>query len=159
MELHWPYISPPPFNHIFDHNYMGKHTFNDLDNGKIKRGDNVFNNNLSEEERNHAIAHYDGGIRYLDYHVGRLIDFLKNKRTGYGVLESARPIDHRNPWNRIRRAASSDSVTAITEVIEQLSQRSEARISKKTAEGIAAATVITATVAGVGGKTMPPIHS
>ena len=62
MELHWPYAPPSPYDHIFDPDYKGNHHFNDLDNGKIKRGDNVFNNNLPEEERKHAVAHYDGAI-------------------------------------------------------------------------------------------------
>ena len=79
MELHWPYAPPAPYDHIFDPDYKGNHHFNDLDNGKIKRGDNVFNNNLPEEERRHAIAHYDGAILYMDMHLNRLIEFLKKE--------------------------------------------------------------------------------
>lgn len=79
MELHWPYSPPPPFDHIFDMEYKGSHRFNDLDHGKIKRGDLIFNNTLSEEERKHAIAHYDGAILYMDSQIKRLVDFLKKK--------------------------------------------------------------------------------
>lgn len=79
MELHWPYAPPAPYDHIFDPDYKGNHHFNNLDNGKIKRGDNVFNNNLPEEERRHAIAHYDGAILYMDIHLNRLIEFLKKE--------------------------------------------------------------------------------
>lgn len=77
MELHWPYSPPSPYDHIFDPDYKGKHTFNDLGNGRLKKGDLVYNNELSEEERNHAIAHYDGGILYMDSQIGRFVDFLK----------------------------------------------------------------------------------
>jgi len=79
MELHWPYNPPFPYNHIFDSDYKGNHHFNDLDNGKIKRGDNVFNNDLPEDERKHAIAHYDGAILYMDMHLNRFIKFLKKE--------------------------------------------------------------------------------
>ena len=79
MELHWPYAPPAPYDHIFDPDYKGAHHFNDLDNGKIKRGDNVFNNDLPEDERKHAIAHYDGAILYMDIHLNRLIEFLKKE--------------------------------------------------------------------------------
>jgi len=79
MELHWPYAPPSPYDHIFDPGYKGNHHFNDLNNGKIKRGDNVFNNNLPEEERKHAIAHYDGAILYMDIHLNRFIEFLKKE--------------------------------------------------------------------------------
>jgi choline-sulfatase len=80
MELHWPYAPPKPFDSIFDADYKGGHSFNDLDDGKIKRGDMLFNNNLSEEERNHAIAHYDGGILYMDSQIWRFVQFLKDEK-------------------------------------------------------------------------------
>src|SRR3989338_5172902 len=79
MELHWPYTPPAPYDHIFDPDYKGAHHFIDLDNGKIKRGDNSFNNNLPEEERKHAIAHYDGAMLYVDLHLNRFIEFLKKE--------------------------------------------------------------------------------
>lgn len=80
MELHWPYNPPSPFDHIFDPNYDGKHNFNDLDGGKIKRGDLIFNKILPDEEIRHSIAHYDGSILYLDSQIERLAEFLKNEK-------------------------------------------------------------------------------
>ena len=80
MELHWPYTPPPPFDNIFDPDYKGSHSFIDLSNGKIKRGDMAYNNTLPEEERKHAIAHYDGGIVYMDSQLSNLINFLKDSK-------------------------------------------------------------------------------
>ncbi|MBS3101880.1 sulfatase-like hydrolase/transferase, partial [Candidatus Woesearchaeota archaeon] len=45
-------------------------------NGKISRGDLIFNNSLPKEEIEHAIAHYDGSIRFVDSQIGRLLEFL-----------------------------------------------------------------------------------
>lgn len=77
MGLHWPYIPPYPYNEMFDQDYKGEHTFNGV-NGRIKRGDLIFNNNLPKREIEHAIAHYDGALRYVDFHIGRLLKYLNN---------------------------------------------------------------------------------
>ncbi|MFW9875364.1 MAG: sulfatase [Candidatus Thorarchaeota archaeon] len=75
--LHWPYLVPKPFDNMFDPDYKGKHDFNTLANGKFLRGDIIFGNvKLPREEVDHAIAHYDGGIRYIDAHIGRLFNFI-----------------------------------------------------------------------------------
>ena len=73
--LHWPYTPPKPYDEMFDSDYKGNHTFNEV-NGKINRGDLIFNNSLPKEEIEHAIAHYDGAIRFVDYQIGRLISHL-----------------------------------------------------------------------------------
>ena len=73
--LHWPYTPPEPFDEMFDPDYEGGHTFNEV-NGKISRGDLIFNNSLPKEEIEHAIAHYDGSIRFVDSQIGRLLEFL-----------------------------------------------------------------------------------
>ena len=99
---HWPYDSPKPYNHIFDPHYKGKHTFNKVaesnrkkidsffnkivDSNKIKRGDLIFNNKLPKEEIDHAIAHYDGSIRYVDFHIGRLLEYLDNSNLTNNTL-------------------------------------------------------------------------
>ncbi|MBW2976271.1 sulfatase-like hydrolase/transferase [Candidatus Woesearchaeota archaeon] len=75
-DLHWPYEPPKPFGEMFDPDYTGDHIFNDWDN-KIKRGDMIFNNPLPKEEIYHAIAHYDGLIRFIDRQIGDLIRFLE----------------------------------------------------------------------------------
>lgn len=75
MGLHWPYDPPQPYAEMFDKDYKGKHNFNKADN-RLKRGDLIFNNKLPKEENEHAVAHYDGAIRYVDFQIGRLIEHL-----------------------------------------------------------------------------------
>jgi len=74
--LHWPYTPQKPYDEMFDLDYKGKHTFNEV-NGRISREDMIFNNSFSREENEHAIAHYDGSIRYVDFQIGRLLNHLK----------------------------------------------------------------------------------
>ncbi len=77
-DLHWPYLAPEPYENIFDPDYKGKHDFATLAEGKIGRGELIFGHKkLSEEEIRHAIAHYDGGLRYVDMQVGKLQKFLE----------------------------------------------------------------------------------
>ena len=80
-DLHWPYDIPQPFEHMFDPNYKGSHDFNTLKHGKFSRGELIFGHvKLPEEELQHAIAHYDGGIKYIDAQIGRLVDCLNEER-------------------------------------------------------------------------------
>jgi len=75
-DLHWPYPIPKPYDHMFDPEYKGDHTFAK----QTYRGDITFGiKKLPQEQINHAIAHYDGGIHYIDFHLGKLVDFLKKK--------------------------------------------------------------------------------
>src|SRR3989338_4516689 len=79
-DLHWPYPVPKPYDHIFDPNYKGQHTFADLGNGAISRGDLSFGvKKLPKEAIEHAIAHYDGGIKYVDESLKTVFDALKEK--------------------------------------------------------------------------------
>ena len=79
-DLHWPYPVPKPYEHMFDAEYKGEHDFATMCKGKITRGELIFGlKKLPKEEVTHAIAHYDGGIRYIDSHLKRLFDFLKAK--------------------------------------------------------------------------------
>jgi len=76
-DLHWPYKPPKPFDDIFDPDYKGDHLFNDWDD-KIKRGDMIFNNPLPKEEIYHAIAHYDGLIKFIDIQIGQITKYLQD---------------------------------------------------------------------------------
>ena len=77
-DLHWPYLVPAPFQEMFDPRYKGKHDFITLGGGKITRGELLFGHKrLPEEEIKHAIAHYDGGLKYVDEQIGRLMRFLE----------------------------------------------------------------------------------
>ncbi len=73
-DLHHPYNPPSPFDNMFDKSYTGNHAFNDFK--KIRRGDLIFNNKLPKEEIHHAIAHYDGMIRFIDIQIGKVIGYL-----------------------------------------------------------------------------------
>lgn len=79
-DLHWPYPIPMPFEHMFDPDYKGNHDYDTWHNKKYNRGDIIFGHaNLPQEEINHAMAHYDGGIRYVDEQLGKLFNFLTDK--------------------------------------------------------------------------------
>ncbi len=79
-DMHWPYEIPKPYDHTFDPNYKGNHDFNTLKHGKFSRGELMYGHiKFHKEEISHAIAHYDGSIKYTDLHFGRLIDFVKSK--------------------------------------------------------------------------------
>lgn len=71
-DIHEPYRSP--FENFFDPDYKGC-----LDNETFGTSVAWHKNNLTRSAREvrHIIAHYDGGIKYADTFVGRLIDQLK----------------------------------------------------------------------------------
>ena len=78
-DLHWPYPIPPPFDHKFDPDYKGKHDFDTLSSRKYTRGEVIFGNvALPQDEISHAIAHYDGGISYIDAQIQKLVGFMKS---------------------------------------------------------------------------------
>lgn len=80
-DLHWPYPVPKPYEHMFDPDYKGEHDFTTMCKGKITRGDMIFGvKKLPQVEIDHAIAHYDGGIRYVDAQFGLFLDFLKKEK-------------------------------------------------------------------------------
>jgi len=78
-DLHWPYKPIKPFDEMFDPDYKGDHIFNDWNN-KISRGDMIFNNPLPKDEIYHAIAHYDGLIRYIDTQINHIIMYLEEMK-------------------------------------------------------------------------------
>ncbi len=78
MGAHWPYQAPPSYENYFDDS-QDDHIFNNLDHGKISRGDLIFNNSLPQSQIRHAIAHYDGCIRYIDSKIKEIIDFLRTE--------------------------------------------------------------------------------
>ncbi|MBI2135146.1 sulfatase [Candidatus Woesearchaeota archaeon] len=78
-DLHWPYEAPKPFEHMFDPEYGGNHDFNTVNHGKFSRGELIFGKaKLPKEEIEHAIAHYDGGIRYIDAQIHRLLGCVES---------------------------------------------------------------------------------
>jgi len=74
MDAHRPHIPPPPFDTL----YPGKSEVIETDqNNLMSRGIMSFKRDITPEERNHLISQYDGGINYIDFHIGELISRLK----------------------------------------------------------------------------------
>ena len=63
-DIHYPYNPPEPYGNL----YVEKP-------GKIS----LYADALSDNDRKFSIAKYDGAINYLDYEIGGLIEFLKEK--------------------------------------------------------------------------------
>jgi arylsulfatase A-like enzyme len=75
MDAHWPYLPPPPYDTLYpgkDETFTLKHYFELLE--KVLKQERK----IRPEEYRHLISQYDGGIAYLDFHIGNLIDHLKN---------------------------------------------------------------------------------
>jgi arylsulfatase A-like enzyme len=74
MDAHTPYVPPPPFDSL----YPGKSErfqwseYQTLREKVISR-----RGTLTAEEVRHLVSQYDGGIAYLDFHLGKLIQHLK----------------------------------------------------------------------------------
>lgn len=86
LDPHWRYNAPPPFTNMFDPEYRGQHLFNSLDHGRITRENLIFRCPLDQREIEHAIAHYDGEIRYTDHEIGRLLKRLEELGLGENTL-------------------------------------------------------------------------
>jgi arylsulfatase A-like enzyme len=78
MDAHWPYIPPHPFDSL----YPGKVENYTHSRHYIKMGKEVmqFKRTPTEKEHHHLISQYDGGISFIDYHLGRLMRRLKELR-------------------------------------------------------------------------------
>jgi arylsulfatase A-like enzyme len=74
MDAHDPYIPPPPFDSMFPGkiNYFERTRYNQIFRGVMK-----LQRKVTEEEYRHLVSQYDGGIAYIDLHVGELIARLK----------------------------------------------------------------------------------
>jgi arylsulfatase A-like enzyme len=76
MDAHRPNIPPPPFDTL----YPGKSEAVETDqNNLMSREIMRSERNITAEERNHLISQYDGGINYIDFHIGELIARLKEQ--------------------------------------------------------------------------------
>lgn len=74
MDAHWPYVPPPPYDTL----YPGKDaTFNTDYYTLLVREVMKLGHKISENDQNHLISQYDGGITFMDFQIGKLIDRLK----------------------------------------------------------------------------------
>ncbi|MHC4453451.1 MAG: sulfatase family protein, partial [Planctomycetota bacterium] len=74
MDAHNPYIPPPPYDKLFpgkDETFTMAH-YTTLSQEVMK-----LNRKVSTEESRHLLSQYDGGIAYIDFHIGKLIEKLK----------------------------------------------------------------------------------
>jgi arylsulfatase A-like enzyme len=70
MDAHWPYLPPPPFDTV----YPGKEeNFTTTRYYALKEKVMKLERKLEEKERRHLVSQYDGGIKYLDFHLGKLM--------------------------------------------------------------------------------------
>ncbi len=76
-DVHYDYQPPPPYDTMFDPDYDGPITGKDfLFDPNIRKG-------MPERDYAHVLALYDGEIRFVDEHIGRIVDHLRT----LGVLD------------------------------------------------------------------------
>jgi arylsulfatase A-like enzyme len=77
MDAHWPLIPPAPYDTLYpgiDRSFTSTRAFDILkDELSLKRP-------ISKQEKEHLTAEYDGGVAFIDAHVGRLIRYLRERR-------------------------------------------------------------------------------
>jgi hypothetical protein len=74
LDVHAPYIVPEEYaSHFVDPSYDGEIglTFDDIERAKANR--------FTQSDRQRIIDLYDGSIRYVDEHIGRLLDGLAER--------------------------------------------------------------------------------
>jgi len=76
---HFRYQPPAPYDDLFDPNgAAGFDLYQRLDRGELTAGQVYFHNDLTPPQLAHAIALYDGEIRYADTVVGSFLQLLKD---------------------------------------------------------------------------------
>ena len=85
MDVHGPYRPPSPYNSIFFKDRFYKE-IKKLPLSQTDEGDNAIPRYIYEdghEEVGYYIAKYDGGIRFTDEYIGKLLNYLK----GSGIYD------------------------------------------------------------------------
>ena len=73
MDVHGPYLPPYPYNTLFTSEKGRELTPEEIVKLRYLRiGD--------QKDLNFYISQYDGGIRYCDYHIGKILDHLKKEK-------------------------------------------------------------------------------
>jgi arylsulfatase A-like enzyme len=74
MDAHTPYVPPPPYDTKFPGKIEGYNAahYDELTDKVMLHGMPV-----PEAERRHLLSQYDGGIAYIDEHLGKLFDRLR----------------------------------------------------------------------------------
>jgi arylsulfatase A-like enzyme len=74
MDAHYPYLPPEPFDKMFP--AKDEH-FTDIRYGDIWENTILRNQAVPAADQMHLISQYDGGIAYIDFQLGKLIERLK----------------------------------------------------------------------------------
>ncbi len=72
FDVHFDFVPPAPFNRMFDPDYTGP-----VD-GRHFIDNDLYNPNMDPRDYRHLLSLYDGEIRSTDYHLGRVLDYLKS---------------------------------------------------------------------------------
>jgi arylsulfatase A-like enzyme len=76
LDPHWIYKPHPPFDRVFDPGFAGPFTlYDDLEAGRLTKGQVIFDNRLGPREVEHVTALYDGEIAQVDAAVGDLLAY------------------------------------------------------------------------------------
>ena len=85
LDPHWRYDPPSDALKVFDRDYPGPFTvYADIDSSLVTRGEVIFENSLSKRDRQHMQRRYLAEINYMDGHVRRLIELMRNR----GMLDN-----------------------------------------------------------------------
>jgi arylsulfatase A-like enzyme len=83
---HFRYMPPPPYDTYFDRDYRGAFDlYHRLDRGEITMGQVHFHCDLTPRQLEHAVALYDGEIRYTDQVIAGFLRKLKE----WGLYDDA----------------------------------------------------------------------
>jgi arylsulfatase A-like enzyme len=75
MDAHEPYIPPPPFDTLYDRKDQD---FTLTEYFRMQKQVMKGERKVTEEEYHHYRSQYDGGIAYIDHHLGKLIERLQD---------------------------------------------------------------------------------
>jgi arylsulfatase A-like enzyme len=88
-----PYVSPPPYNSMHNPQYTGNYTgcgtsglCASLRLREIAREYRRDRNVISDQDLEYIISLYDGGISYVDNHIGKLLEGLKELKLEQNTL-------------------------------------------------------------------------
>ncbi|MCZ6695458.1 MAG: sulfatase, partial [Acidobacteria bacterium] len=76
LDPHWTYEPPAPFGAQVGGAVPSFTPYEDLTSGRLTKGELIFQNSLSEEQRRSAVALYDGEIVNTDASLGPLLDAI-----------------------------------------------------------------------------------
>jgi len=76
MDAHFPYIPPAPFDRLFP----GKDRRMLQDDLETVQSKVVNGESLPEGYTSHSVSQYDGGIAYIDFQIGQIVQWLKDQK-------------------------------------------------------------------------------